>query len=402
VFSQLASEGLGPSDVLWVRFGAEDETFDYEKLARFTYHNCFNEESSELVDKYVKGQEFPVVVIEGFPRDLETSDWRESEQTEAERRMWKARRELYLCCSRSTCFLHFIHPQGGDGSSRGPADEVAEIVSRLSHPVDYDAICKRVWRFCFRSAGIARPVPAYTDEAVEMEQPLQDLKAISMNRPVTAKALATALGLQASALVDPLSELGFTIRTVKDLVPDSIAKELALKLGTILEVTMEEMPSEGDMPPASEDKSHASIKSDSDSANRGDRMSPAPPAPQTAHETKDDFEIALLQFVRAWAFRGLGSKVERYLALLTWFLARKPETKAVLLRHDRGRMRKYFATTKEEIDRHANSANAKPIGATGLWALGTTSTDLKRSVLNDVMIGLGISLPTRQEVLREF
>jgi hypothetical protein len=61
--AQLAGAGLATRDVLWVRFGAETDGFDYEKLQKFTYHNCHTPESFDLVDKYVKGQDYPVVVI---------------------------------------------------------------------------------------------------------------------------------------------------------------------------------------------------------------------------------------------------------------------------------------------------------------------------------------------------
>ena len=393
VFSQLASEGLGSKDVLWVRFGREDDAFEYEKLSRFTYHNCFSDESSELVDKYVKGQEFPVVVIEGFPHDLETKDWRESEETEAEKRMWKARREVYLCCSRSTCFLHFIH-QSSDDEMQGPAEEVAELVRCLSHPEDYDAVCRRVWKFSFRSRGIVRPIPIYKDETETQQPPQSFLRSVSASRPVTAKALATTLGLQVSALIEPLSDLGFTLRTVKDVVSDTTAKELALKFGVILEIT------DGESGPSSVTPITKQLDSPagSETARPTGRVTP----PSTLPPSLDEFEAALLQFVKSWEFKRPTAKVDRYLALLAWLIARRPEARAVLLRYDRGRTRKYFATSREEIDQHANAPNPQRIAATGLWALTTTSTDLKLNVLNDVMHCIGISLPTRQEVLREF
>ena len=402
IFSQLANEGFGKNDVLWVRFSAEDDAFDYEKLGRFTYHNCFSNESAELVDKYIKGQEFPVVIIEGFPRDVETEDWNPAEENEAERQMWKARRELYLCCSRSTCFLYFIEARTDDARSQGPAEEVAELVRQLSHPQNHDAVTRRVWTLSFQSTGVVRAVPTFSDEVEPQAELPPNLNSVSMCRPVTAKALATTLGLQPSVLIEPLSNLGFTLRTVRDVVPDSTAKELALKFGAILEITDGESGPGDGIPPKPAGGVPTSHQPDSPASGGIARQPESPTPPTQPREGANEFETALIQFVKSREFKRHNAKVDRYRALLAWLLARKSELREGLLRYDRGRNRKYFATSKEEIDRHANSANAQPIATTGLWALTTTSTDLKLSVLNDVMHGIGISLPARQEVLRQF
>lgn len=106
--SLLRREKLARSEVLWVRFSSEDQSFDYESLQRdFTYHNCRTEEAGDINDKYIKGQDYPVVVIEGFPRFMDQYQAsKESPNTEND--MWAFRRELYLCASRATCFLFFV------------------------------------------------------------------------------------------------------------------------------------------------------------------------------------------------------------------------------------------------------------------------------------------------------
>jgi negative regulator of replication initiation len=330
------------------------------------------------------------------------SDWRNDGETEAEKRMWKARRELYLCCSRSTCFLHFIHQPGDESSNvSGPASEVAELVAQLSQPENHDDVCRRIWSLGFRSSGITRTVPTYTEAETSVAEPPPDLKSVMMNRPVTAKALAAALGLQVSVLIEPLSALRFTLRTVKDIIPDSTAKELALKFGTILEITDGESGLGGEIPPQSSVGISSGNQPDSPAGVGGVRQPESPTPPVPPREGVNEFETALIQFAKSWEFKQHNAKVGRYLALLSWLLGRKAELRDVLLRYDRGN-RKYFATSKEEIDRFANAANAKRFPASDLWALTTTSTDLKLSVLNDVMHGIGISLPARQEVLRQF
>ena len=53
-------------DVLWVRFSSEDRTFDYPKLRKS--FECLDLElkakRAENIDKYIKGQEFSVVIEE--------------------------------------------------------------------------------------------------------------------------------------------------------------------------------------------------------------------------------------------------------------------------------------------------------------------------------------------------
>ena len=50
----LRREKLARDEVLWVRFSAEDPSFDYEALQHaFTYHNCRTEEAADLNDKYI-------------------------------------------------------------------------------------------------------------------------------------------------------------------------------------------------------------------------------------------------------------------------------------------------------------------------------------------------------------
>jgi hypothetical protein len=140
----LMRERMRHKDVLWVRYSMEDPDFDYEQVSnRFTYHNCRHYDSVEICDKYIKGQDFPVVVIEGFPSFMDRYEDHESGKgarkvkvsaEEAERRMWAFRRELYLCASRATTFLYFItHNQSGAEYDR-IRDEMEALIEALSAP----------------------------------------------------------------------------------------------------------------------------------------------------------------------------------------------------------------------------------------------------------------------------
>jgi len=111
----LEQYNLGVEDVLWLRFAKEDSDFDYEQLQKYQYHNLFTSESTGIIDKYIKGQEFPVVILEGVGKDFNN--------TEAPEAMFVHRRELYLCASRATIFLFFIH-------SSETLDEKSETVRK--------------------------------------------------------------------------------------------------------------------------------------------------------------------------------------------------------------------------------------------------------------------------------
>jgi len=140
-YSKLNGGGFKPKDVLWVRFTDENEHFDYEKLSEFTYHNLNCEESNLLVDKYIKGQDFPIVVVEGLSDRMSNF-----ENEEAEEIMWKCRKELYICTSRATAFLFLVLPNGM--AHRSPeGKEFKKIVKDLSTPLKDEKGFARNWQF---------------------------------------------------------------------------------------------------------------------------------------------------------------------------------------------------------------------------------------------------------------
>ncbi len=140
-YMKLQGHRFKPKDVLWVRFSEENEHFDYEKLSKFTYHNLNCEESNLLVDKYIKGQDFPIVVIEGLSDKMSNYQNDESEEI-----MWKCRKELYICTSRATAFLFLVSPQADDLRSVEAA-EFQKIVKDLSSPVKDGKGFVRNWQF---------------------------------------------------------------------------------------------------------------------------------------------------------------------------------------------------------------------------------------------------------------
>ena len=90
--------------------------------------------------------------------------------------------------------------------------------------------------------------------------------------------------------------------------------------------------------------------------------------------------------------------VDNYLAILEWLVKNHRSGRESLLRYTRGH-RKYFALTRNEIDLRARSANPKPIGATGLFALTTTDSATKREIVAEILRDVGFSLGAREKAV---
>ena len=120
---------IEPKDILWVRFCPEDRDFDYAKLRQFEFHDLEHKAArAEKIDKYIKGQEFSVVVIEGVGEHFNSFDNPQA--------MLEHRRELYLCASRATLFLFFIIRQGGASNRSSLIEQEFESLrSQLSKPL---------------------------------------------------------------------------------------------------------------------------------------------------------------------------------------------------------------------------------------------------------------------------
>lgn len=166
VFSHLLQQNLVSSEVLWVRFSNEDPDFNYEQLNCFTYHNFCSDESADLVDKYVKGQEFPIVVVEGFPdlMDVIFDPNRPGEEvSENERRMWSFRRQIYICASRATAFLYFVCNAPETAEVKQIKGELDSLVSALSMCSDPAKAGSKEWRFVVNKTSPTRKVSIFDD-----------------------------------------------------------------------------------------------------------------------------------------------------------------------------------------------------------------------------------------------
>jgi hypothetical protein len=164
VYALLEREKLDQRDVLWVRFSEEDPEFDYERiLNRWMYHNCRTPDARKISDKYIKGQDYPVVVIEGFPSFMDR--WQDSAEPSdaAETKMWRFRRELYLCASRATTFLYFVCNVPETPEVLRIQREIEQLIAAVSLPEDRLTSATRSWTFTIRHSKHPRGLDVFTE-----------------------------------------------------------------------------------------------------------------------------------------------------------------------------------------------------------------------------------------------
>jgi len=189
-FNALARERLGHGEVLWVRFCEEDTDFDYEKLRSFTYHNCRSFESHKISDKYVKGQEYPVVVIEGFPGFMDRYEPVDG-LPEYENKMWAFRREVYLSASRATCFLYFICNYSQETPEKKRVrQEIYDVVNAVSVPQDLNTAGARSWNIKIEKSNETRRMDVFEDlSETHAEESEKNPKDVAQPEPTTANII---------------------------------------------------------------------------------------------------------------------------------------------------------------------------------------------------------------------
>ena len=236
-YQALANERMGHREVLWVRFSEEDDYFDYEKLRNFTYHNCRSNEAHLITDKYVKGQEFPVVVIEGFPGFMdryEDSNFGKAD----EEKMWRFRREVYLCASRATCFLYFVLREA-DRELRSPEaerirQEILALVRFCSLATDVHSGGTRTWKMDVRTTGQRRSMAVFDDtipleEEDDSDEEEQYVSVAEPTPPAVAPAIAVST---ATASADQPAETRAPLKSFAAAIGGSIkVADLAKLLG---------------------------------------------------------------------------------------------------------------------------------------------------------------------------
>jgi hypothetical protein len=230
----LGQHHLCQDEVLWVRFQEEDPDFDYERLQPYQYHNLNTAESANLIDKYIKGQEFPVVVIEGVGVHFNNF--------EDEEAMFAHRRELYLCASRATVFLFFIY-SGAQGGLEPVSQELENLRKQLSLPLKESRSSQR-WGLYFTLNRNSIPLSQFEDlidplevaasddeseEAVENGGDTAPVAVVSPEAPISDDIIHVVETVESQKAENPLKI-------------DQDAREPQAEDEPTLEVTIEQKP----------------------------------------------------------------------------------------------------------------------------------------------------------------
>ncbi len=184
-YQQLAEFPLRKEQVLWIRFTPEENGFNYESLQRWSYHSVHSLDAPDLLDKYVKGQEFPVVVIEGIPKMF---SWgaaalaHPSDLAKARIEMWQARRLVYLTASRTNVFLYFILPPD---TAADVADEFKLMFSQLGQHLEQASPSGTFWELRVSKQGEVESLDDYLD-AIEAESVDETASTEAVAVPVTS------------------------------------------------------------------------------------------------------------------------------------------------------------------------------------------------------------------------
>lgn len=251
-YHYLKREKLDHEEVLWVRFSSEDPNFNYEQLnKKFTYHNFRTHDSIELCDKYIKGQEFPVVIIEGFPRFMDAYQSGDGSE-DHELKMWSFRRELYLCASRATGFLFFICTQDGDLVRGRINEEITDLVTSLSVPVGNQNRGTRNWSVTIQRTGIARSMSIFegleglsttdskNDEVSTVAAPENDITTKVFKEPTPR----TPMRIQHEIPLNPSEKTAPAIQNASEAVLSLSSNQLTItkKVSTVIKGGFAELP----------------------------------------------------------------------------------------------------------------------------------------------------------------
>lgn len=448
VMAQVASQRLRRRDVLWVRFGEEDPRFDYETLGAFTYHAVGTTESPALLNKYVKGQEFPVVVIEGLPAAFDAQGDCASESSaisDLEKTMWEARRELYLCASRATAFLYFV----GSPENPGIKAEFEELLRCLSSCQDPKT---RKWKFDVATGTLKRTIKdidklldPWDQSGTGTTTPRQAIDRFSIPENITLAEFIPLYGAHAGLaanvaslrVYEKLAEISQGSLWPSDKLPPSVIQELGYSLGFIAEVQTPTPPPLPNAPASVESASYPvtprmsveaaasvlgrpqkqllevlpvnyyrlSLLTDGDitllknhfpTATQRQTPQHLPPTPPSVDHAiqpvlaQNALERSLLEHVNGSNFRSMETAVSKYISILWRLIQLLPQAESILLAHRTGRGRGLFSRSESAIKVHAPYATVRRIGSSGVYAMCTLSNQDKAKVLSTVLRESGV------------
>lgn len=235
-------------DVLWVSFQKLDSDFDYNDIG-FTWVDLRNDPENEI-DKYIKGQEYYVVVIEGLPinmnpEDLSTKEDWGGEPSKTEIEMWKCRRNIYVVCSRASAFLYFIEDTDST-SSKSNVQELMNLLDQVSCPLREKHEPGQTWKFKIISPKTKRKPLVFKDiddaEDAEDAKGTEDVNLealIEHEFPIveytgeflTVVELSSALEISPEKFQEMLPKDAKAKKDISKTVKLSHAEEVAMQLG---------------------------------------------------------------------------------------------------------------------------------------------------------------------------
>lgn len=198
--------GLSQQQVLWVRFSHTDPYADHSSADRVQLRDLRVLEPDHVIDTHIKGREFPVVVIEGLPADLNSSD-------ESSMLLW--RRRLYLCASRATCFLFFVSPDPSAGGVAAEWDvELSALLKSCSTPSNRQESSSKFWTLEFdyperalkpdAFREIESPTAEQRPSATELTPVLvEEVTVIADAKPITPPLAAVEISPPPAAVAPP-------------------------------------------------------------------------------------------------------------------------------------------------------------------------------------------------------
>jgi hypothetical protein len=168
-YNYISQYSLQNNEVLWACFQKTSVNFDYAKLQqKYTWVDLTSERAEDEIDIRIKGQEFPIVFVEGLPPNMNPPEILQNThsgaiQNESEKKMWQARKNLYIVCSRASAFLYFVSSIDNKKDTDISMMELKELIYQVSRPVWNDHESGKTWTFSIKMPAISRYPKQFTD-----------------------------------------------------------------------------------------------------------------------------------------------------------------------------------------------------------------------------------------------
>ncbi|MBW2738550.1 MAG: hypothetical protein JRE64_06785 [Deltaproteobacteria bacterium] len=261
IYAHLAQFSLDRHDVLWACFEKTEQEFNYPEIAtKYTFVDLRDVRDSDTeneIDLYIKGQEFSIVVVEGLPPDMNPSelikkdDW--GKVSEAEQKMWRCRKNVYIVCSRASAFLYFITDL--DKTTNKNANELRNLIEQVSKSFRNKNESGQTWEFKVNKPTIIRKPDIFRDDDgwVIDETP----RIVEIDGILSVPELASAFGILQQEFQDLLPSEAKAKKNIEITVRPDHANIVAKKMG----IELKRVNGGDDIPEKQKEANHVNIKS---------------------------------------------------------------------------------------------------------------------------------------------